>query len=392
LPKDQARKLEIRWSDRLPLTGWLGLMRYDLFARRAFWARAMLLELIVGLVAAGLYWWEVDLLALEPIGAVPSSPAALHMRYLAHMLLFGFMLVASMIDLDEFLIPDSVTMPGTFLALALATLMPAAMLPVLELREPELLPALEKPLAEQTPAETTHLQIASPNPWPKMLDGFPRWESLAIGLACWWGWCFALMHWVWRPRLGLRLALLLFWRRLRRSPSTRLLINVGWIGSGFIAVVWGLAAIQAEHWRGLLTALVGMAVGGGIIWCVRILGTWVLRREAMGFGDATLMAMIGAFLGWQPTLFIFFIAPFAGLVLGIFRGIFRLGREMPYGPFLCLATVVVVVRWRPIWERTEVLFIPGFLVPVVIAVCLVLLIVLLGGIQGLKALFARAVD
>jgi leader peptidase (prepilin peptidase)/N-methyltransferase len=135
-----------------------------------------------------------------------------------------------------------------------------------------------------------------------------------------------------------------------------------------------------------------MAVGGGIIWCVRILGTWVLRREAMGFGDATLMAMIGAFLGWQPTLFIFFIAPFAGLVLGIFRGIFRLGREMPYGPFLCLATVVVVVRWRPIWERTEVLFIPGFLVPVVIAVCLVLLIVLLGGIQGLKALFARAVD
>ena len=42
------------------------------------------------------------------------------------------------------------------------------------------------------------------------------------------------------------------------------------------------------------------------MWAVRIIGTLTLRQEAMGFGDVTLMAMIGAFTGWQSTLLIFF--------------------------------------------------------------------------------------
>ena len=40
---------------------------------------------------------------------------------------------------------------------------------------------------------------------------------------------------------------------------------------------------------------------------VRVLGSQVLRREAMGFGDVTLMAMIGAFLGWQAAVLTFFL-------------------------------------------------------------------------------------
>ena len=68
----------------------------------------------------------------------------------------------------------------------------------------------------------------------------------------------------------------------------------------------------------------------------------------MGFGDVTLMAMIGAFLGWQPCLIIFFLAPFAGLVIGVLRLILFRDREIPYGPFLCLATLVVIVAWARI--------------------------------------------
>ena len=82
-----------------------------------------------------------------------------------------------------------------------------------------------------------------------------------------------------------------------------------------------------------------MAGAGGLVWAVRIIGAIVLRREAMGFGDVTLMAMIGAFLGWQPCLVIFFLAPFAGLVVGVLRLILFRDREIPYGPFLCLAAL-----------------------------------------------------
>ena len=99
-------------------------------------------------------------------------------------------------------------------------------------------------------------------------------------------------------------------------------------------------------WQGLLTALVGMAASGGLVWLVRIIGTVVLRREAMGFGDVTLMAMIGAYLGWQPCLVVFFLAPLAGLMVGVLRLILSRDREIPYGPFLCLATLFLIVRWR----------------------------------------------
>ena len=96
------------------------------------------------------------------------------------------------------------------------------------------------------------------------------------------------------------------------------------------------AAAPACHWAGLLTALVGMAASGGLVWMVRIIGPASLGREAMGFGDVTLMAMIGAFLGWQPCLIVFFLAPCrAGGRAG--RPDPPPGREIPYGPFLCLA-------------------------------------------------------
>jgi len=71
--------------------------------------------------------------------------------------------------------------------------------------------------------------------------------------------------------------------------------------------------VDWERADAALRALVGAAVGAGLIVLVRAGGTAVFGREAMGIGDAYLMAAVGAALGWEATVLVFFIAPFVAL-------------------------------------------------------------------------------
>ena len=93
----------------------------------------------------------------------------------------------------------------------------------------------------------------------------------------------------------------------------------------------------------LFNSLLGLFVGVVLIWGVRIVGRVALGVEAMGFGDVILTGMIGAYIGWQGVLIVFFLAPFFGLFFGFIRHFFSSGPQIPYGPFLALATVVYVV-------------------------------------------------
>ena len=104
-----------------------------------------------------------------------------------------------------------------------------------------------------------------------------------------------------------------------------------------------------EHWHGLAWSSTGALVGAGLTGAIRKIAEIVLGHPAMGAGDVTLMAMIGAFLGWQPTVIAFFIAPLLALALGPLAR--RISREsaVPYGPFLALAAILVMFTWRWIW-------------------------------------------
>jgi leader peptidase (prepilin peptidase)/N-methyltransferase len=132
------------------------------------------------------------------------------------------------------------------------------------------------------------------------------------------------------------------------------------------------------HLHGLAVSLAGLVVGGGSIWIVRILGRFTLKREAMGFGDVVLMATIGSFLGWQPVLIVFFLAPLCALVVVAACWVVRRDREIPYGPYLSLATLVVIFGFRDIWPATERFFSLGVFVPAMAALmCVVLFFTLL---------------
>ncbi|VAX39856.1 Leader peptidase (Prepilin peptidase) / N-methyltransferase [hydrothermal vent metagenome] len=140
------------------------------------------------------------------------------------------------------------------------------------------------------------------------------------------------------------------------------------------------------HTHGLLVSLCGFIVGGGIVWVVRIVGKWVLRQEAMGFGDVILMAMIGSFIGWQPVIVIFFIAPVCALVVVMISFLFHRNREIPYGPYLSLATVIVLLGWRQIGPTATRIFSLGPIIIFFGFVALLFLVVTLQLMQILKRL------
>ncbi len=124
-------------------------------------------------------------------------------------------------------------------------------------------------------------------------------------------------------------------------------IVIGFFASAFILPV------------GWLDALIGIALGGGILWILAILSPYLFGKEGLGGGDIKLMAMIGAFLGWQAVVIILFLASFAGAVVGVslmaFRRIER-GQYLPFGPFLSAAAVALLFFRQELFGMYESLF------------------------------------
>ena len=93
----------------------------------------------------------------------------------------------------------------------------------------------------------------------------------------------------------------------------------------------------------ILNSLIGVIVGGGSIYLIGVLGKLAFKKEAMGGGDVKLMAMIGAFVGWKLVLLIFFLAPFFGTVAGVIIKIKEKKDIIPYGPYISIATIIVIL-------------------------------------------------
>ncbi len=161
---------------------------------------------------------------------------------------------------------------------------------------------------------------------------------------------------------------------------------------GLLGGLWpGLAgAIETDTSRPLavrtrLASLFGWLAGGGVTWVIRIVGSWVFRKEAMGFGDVKFMAMIGAFLGWKAALLTMILGCLFGSIVGGIGLLLGAGTRIPFGPWLAMGALVATFAERPIldllfvtwpeWQRTN----PGaqWILSVVTLLCLVGLFALL---------------
>ena len=105
---------------------------------------------------------------------------------------------------------------------------------------------------------------------------------------------------------------------------------------------------------GIMASAGGAALGAGILLVIRWLWKRATGVDGMGLGDVKMLAMIGAFLGWQSVFVVLFLSTLAGAVVGLsLAGIGRrsLQARLPFGTFLAIAAYVAsligddLMRW-----------------------------------------------
>lgn len=323
----------IAWYDNIPLVSWLILRARCRYCKVPISVRYILIELITGLVFLGLY---LVYFRLGLRRAMPGPFDGGWLVYITHIVLCCCLIVASAIDLELWVIPLELCWIATVVGLA-----GSAVGHVLIDR------AGLFPSASRTTGAIT-------------IGG-------AIGLGI--GLLLVRRGWLRRSYEGLA--------QDQPGPDTvrhriEVLYEVGFLlpivvcavlawlttKAGPVAGIWGRIAARPLV-SGLLGSGWGYLVGCGVVWVTRIVGTLAFNKEAMGLGDVHLMGAIGAVLGPTEAILAFFIAPFLGLSWAATQLLYKKIHEIPYGPFLSIATAVVMIWHDGLLDRLRTVFGPG---------------------------------
>jgi leader peptidase (prepilin peptidase)/N-methyltransferase len=292
----------LRWLDSLPLLGyWLCRGRCRTCGAR-FSVRYFVVELLTGLCFAGLFYLDVvenvhDLPLLRERAAIEagSVPWQAWLVFAHHALLVSFLLAASLIDIDHYEIPLSVTTTGTVVGLIGALLWPW--------------------------------------PWPETAAALPPPRQALV----------------WELGHGLRM----------QPPPSGLYPWPVW----YPLPAW----LQAGSWQlGLATGLAGVLVGTMLLRVVRFVFGLGRGIEGLGVGDADLMMMAGAFLGWQPVVVAFFVSVVPALLIGVTQWLFRGGQELAFGPSLSLGIVLTMLGWQWLSPPLALYFFDGVLLLILV--------------------------
>jgi leader peptidase (prepilin peptidase)/N-methyltransferase len=115
--------------------------------------------------------------------------------------------------------------------------------------------------------------------------------------------------------------------------------------------------LPAGSWQlGLATGLAGALAGMILLRGVRFLFGLGRGKEGLGVGDADLMMMAGAFVGWQPVVLAFFVSVFPALFFAIGRLIIKGDQTLPFGPSLAVGVMITVLAWSRLGTHFQELF------------------------------------
>jgi leader peptidase (prepilin peptidase)/N-methyltransferase len=330
----------IRWYDNIPILSWLILRGRCRYCNVRISPRYLLVEAFTAVLIAGLYVAYYVFPVRDGLGGFAESWPV----FAAHAILLCGLLACSLIDIESWQVPLEICWGVSVLGVLAATIWPSTnALPgvspaagaacigaavglgisILLLRRGWLLPSFidaDYPPLEDEPSED------------------PSAPRVAITREC-----------GVNPRREVLREVVFLLPAISLSIVAGML--VGYVPG--IASAWsrlhGLAGgAVGEHMGGFYAAGLGYFVGGGLVWGMRIFGTLLFGKEAMGLGDVHLLAAAGAVCGWIIPVAAFFLAPFFGLLWAIYLFTRKGQRELPYGPWLSLGVLAAMLLRDPI--------------------------------------------
>ncbi|MCH8825215.1 MAG: prepilin peptidase [Planctomycetes bacterium] len=329
----------LAWHENLPIIGWFLVKGKCRYCKVKISPQYVCIEAIVALLFLGLYiaYYVVGPSIIHPwwggvggdwfyySGVYRSSP-----YFIAHLFLVAGLLAMTLIDARTFTIPMQIPLVLTIVGF---------------------LAAIIQPMMPTIPATATGWPTVTTCTWPWFMSSACGMLGIFIGI------------------------FLLKTGKIRRSfadyekyvKADEIIGNYPHarreMGVEFLFLLPCMIGLVAGYYLGKLLpatcppiffqslggALLGYLIGGGLIWSVRILGSLGFGKEAIGLGDVHLLAAVGAVLGGLDCYLVFpFIAPISGLVwvamsIGLSAMFKRARRELPFGPHLAVATLVVIL-------------------------------------------------
>lgn len=120
-----------------------------------------------------------------------------------------------------------------------------------------------------------------------------------------------------------------------------------------LAAIWTVCVLKDfdsmridDAYAGLVNSAIGALIGGGSIWLLRSAYFYIRGVEGMGLGDIKLIAIIGAYFGWQQLLYILVAGSIMGTIAGLIMA-YKSGEggktRIPLGVFLGAASLIFLL-------------------------------------------------
>jgi len=163
-----------------------------------------------------------------------------------------------------------------------------------------------------------------------------RYPLLEFALSVTWG--YLAWHFGWSMELAMSLVLSqMLWVLTWIDLETGLLPNAITFPGIAAGIIFGMISGHLQD------SVIGAVAGYGVFWLVARMFLMLTGREGMGYGDFKLLAMLGAFLGWQALPFLIFLASFCGALVGsVYLLLTRkhVRAQIPFGPYLAASGMI----------------------------------------------------